>query len=176
MNIKKPLMLAGVASTLTIGGLLTSGMASAATPSGSSDGPMNGLVGAIADKFHLNKSDVQAVVDTQHQKNQQQRAQHLTDELNKLVSDGKLTSAQKDLIVAKQTEVKTFMESLKDKSEADRRSALKTERAQLKSWAQENNIPTQDLRFVLPMRLHGPGGPGPGGQHEQSRPGGQSQQ
>lgn len=158
MNAKKPLIVAGVATTLAVGGM---SLVSADTTSSSSDNPMSSLVDAIASKFNLKKSDVQAVVDANRQQHEQQRQQKMTDKLNQLVSDGKLTSAQKDLIVAKQAEVKTFMDSLKGKSESDRRSAMKTERDNLKSWAQQHNIPTQDLRFVMPFGHGGRGGPGP---------------
>ncbi|HWB39499.1 MAG TPA: hypothetical protein VG604_04675 [Candidatus Saccharimonadales bacterium] len=169
MNVKKPLVVAGVASTLAVGGVSGLGVVSAATnDSATSDNPMSSLVDAIASKFHLNKSDVQAVVHADRQQHEAEREKRQAAELDKLVTDGKLTSSQKDLIVAKQAEVKTFMDSLKDKSETDRRTAMKTERTQLEAWAKQNNLPAADLRFVLPFGpggpggMHGPDGPAPG--------------
>ncbi len=63
--------------------------------------------------------------------------------LDQAVKDGKLTQPQEDLIVAKQAEIKTFMQSLSGKSAADRQTAVTTEMASVTAWAQTNNIPAQ---------------------------------
>ncbi len=78
--------------------------------------------------------------------------------LDQAVKEGKLTQAQEDLLIAKYTEVKTFMDSLKDKSQTDRDAAVKAQTASLTQWVQTNNIPTEFL-----PHLEGPGMGGRGG-------------
>ena len=116
-------------------------------------GPMSGLVNAIASKFHLTPSDVQAVFDQQRQTQadamKKQADQRFSDMLAQAVKDGKLTQAQADLITAKQKEIQTFQTSLQGKSPADRQTAMKTESDSLKAWATANNIPQQ---YVMPFR------------------------
>ncbi len=79
--------------------------------------------------------------------------------LDQAVKDGKLTQAQEDQIIAKQAEVKTFMDSLKGKSAADRQAAMKKEQDSLKQWAASNDIPSQ---YILPFKGGMMGGPGNG--------------
>lgn len=77
--------------------------------------------------------------------------------LDQAVKDGKLTQAQEDLIIAKQAEVKTFTDTLKDKNQADRQTAMQTEMTAVKAWATTNNIPEQ---YILPFgggMMHGGG-------------------
>lgn len=126
----------------------------------------NTLVDKIAKKFNLNKDDVQKVFDENKAEHDAERQQKLEKKLDKAVSDGKITSAQKDQIIAKLDEMKSFFDSLKDKSPAERRAALKTKRAELQKWAKDNNIPKG---LLMPGGLHpGFGGhrPEPGGEND----------
>jgi hypothetical protein len=166
MNMRKTIAigaasLAGVAM-LGVGILFAAEKTGIAMPN-----PMSDLVSVIATKFHLNASDVQKVVDEQRQTMEAQmetkRAEMEKTRLDKAVTDGKITQAQEDLIIAKQAEIKTFTDSLKDKSKADRDAAMKTEMAAIKQWATDHKIP----EIFLPLgggRHGGPGGP-KGGMH-----------
>jgi len=78
--------------------------------------------------------------------------------LDQAVKDGKITQAQEDLIIAKQAEVKAFRDGLKDKTEADRQAAMKTEMQSIKDWATANNIPEQYVIFAGRGRGMGDGG------------------
>ena len=124
-----------------------------AASSVNSTNPMSNLVQAIAKKFNLNPADVQSVVDAQKTQADTQKQQDAKTRLDDAVTKGTITKAQEDLIIAKQTEQKTFMDSLKSMSETDRQAALKTNAANLTAWATTNNIPKQ---FI-------PGGFGRGG-------------
>lgn len=156
MNMKKPLMVAGAASIVTLGGITASGIVSAATPGSSGSTPS--LVDAIASKFHLNKSDVQAVVDQNRAQHQAERQQKYEDRLTKAVSDGKLTSTQKTQLLAQENDLISYMQSIKDKSPQERHQLMKTKLDDLKTWAQQNNIPAQYLPLGL---VHGGHGGGP---------------
>jgi hypothetical protein len=152
MNMKKPLLAAFAASIVTLGGVAGSGIVSAAA-SGGTSGSTSSLADEIASKFHLNKSDVQAVVDQHRAEHQAERQKKFEDRLDQAVTDGKLTGDQKDQILAKQTELKDYMDSIKDKSPQERHQLMKAKLGELKTWAKTNNIPPQYVRFA-------PGRPG----------------
>jgi hypothetical protein len=158
MKLKKALLVTGAASTIGLSSVAGMGVASAATTgttNSNTDG-MSSLVDKLATKFNLNKSDVQAVFDEDRSSHDAEMQQKLEERLNQAVTDGKITSAQKTLILNKQKEMKTFMDSLKGKTADERDSAMKTKMAELKTWASDNNIPED---YLGPMG-HGPGGPG----------------
>ena len=148
----------------------------AATPSETMARPnhMASLVTALSKKFNLNQVDVQKLFDEQrtqmHQERETKHAEQLKTRLAQAVTNGKLTQAQADLITTKQAELKTLMESLKDKTETERQAAMKTKMNELKQWATTNGIPEQFAAFG-PMGGHG-GGRGPGGPGGMKGPGG----
>ena len=82
----------------------------------------------------------------------------MKDRLAQAVKDGKLTQAQADKITAKMAEMKTFMESQKDKTKEERKTAMEAKRDELKKWAEDNDIP----EGYMPMGHGGPGGRGHG--------------
>lgn len=160
MKLKKALLVTGAASTIGLSSVIGMGVASAATTDSSSDssGGMSGLIDKLATKFNLNKNDVQAVFDEDHAIHEAEMKKNIQARLDQAVADGKITNAQKTLIVNKQKEMKTFMDSLKDKTSDERDAAMKQKMDEVKAWASDNNIPTQ---YLHPMGAgRGPGGPG----------------
>jgi hypothetical protein len=145
-NIKQPVITA--AAIASIVGVSTMGVSLAANAQ-ANDG--NNLVDKIAKKFHLNKDDVQKVFDDNRAEHEADRQQRLENRLDKSVSDGKITSAQKGQIMAKLEEMKSFFDSLKDKSPSERKTALKDKRAELQKWAKDNKIPKG---LLMPAGLH----------------------
>lgn len=121
-------------------------MASAATSTTSG----NTIIDKIATKFNLKKADVKAVFDEDRAAHETEMQARYADKLKQAVTDGKLTQAQADLLTAKATELKTYMDTLSDKTPQERGDAMKTKLDELKTWATTNNIPTEYL-------------PGPGG-------------
>lgn len=162
----KPLILAGAVAAI---GLTSVGAIHAAS-STTTTNPMTSLVQAIATKFNLKTTDVQAVFDSQKTEMDAQRTQDYKTSLDQAVKDGKLTQAQEDLLVAKQAEEKTFMDSLKSMSATDRQTAMQTHMTDLKKWATDNNIP-QEYLPMGPGGRGGHGGPGePGGPNGSEAP------
>ena len=107
---------------------------------------VNGMVQAIASKFNLKPSEVQSVVDQYRASQQTKKQQNFQTALDKAVASGELTSAQHDLILAEETQVQTRLTQIKAiSSQADRTTALKQLRADVKSWATQNGI---DLKWV----------------------------
>lgn len=162
--MKKPQLKHVLIGTLAIGLLAVGGArAFAATAAVKSDHqPFTNLAQVIAEKFNLNQSDVQSVIDDEMQKERaQMEAQHealFKQRLSQAVTDGKLTQAQADLITQKAASEKTFFESLKDMSDADRKAAMDAHMSELKAWSSANNIP-QDFAFFGGFGGHGHHGP-----------------
>lgn len=157
--MKKSLLVVGSVTSIGLASAVGIGVASAATDTANHNS--SSLVDRLASKFDLKKSDVQAVFDQDRSEREAQRQAQLEKELTQAVTDGKLTSAQKDTILAKQKEVKAAMQadrdSMKDKTAAERKAAMDQKRTDLENWAKENNIPTEYLRYVMGGG-HGPHG------------------
>ncbi len=119
-----------------------------------------GLVDKIAQKFNLNKADVQKVFDEDRAVHQAEHEQKENERLDQAVKDGKITQAQEDLIKAKVKELQAKREAardaMKDKTKAERKATMDAERTDLEKWAKGNNIPAEYLLFGP----HGHGGPG----------------
>lgn len=141
--MRKALVVSGIVGTVGLAGLASAVSVSAATDTSKSGDPMSSLVDKIASRFSLDKSKVQAVFDEERAVHQAERQHAMKDRLATAVKDGKLTQGQADKIAAKQAEMKTFMESLKDKTRDQRHQAMEAKRNELKKWATENNIPEE---------------------------------
>lgn len=166
---KKSKMIAATAFVLgltVVGG----GVANAAETTNTRK-PMSAIVSAIASKFNLNATDVQAVADevmkTQRAEMGAKKQLNSASRLAQAVTDGKLTQAQADLITAKSAELKASMEADRVASQAltqeERKAKMEAKQASLKEWAAANNIPEEYLKFI------GVGGKGLGG-HGRPRP------
>ncbi len=144
MNSKRTLLIAGLASAALVGsGLLIH-------PVFAQKSGTTGLVQQLATKFNLKESDVQVVFDQYKQTAEADREAKQTTRLDQAVKDGKLTAAQKDLILAKQKEVKAQMDALHNSTDAkaDRKTAMDKIQTDLQSWAKQNSI---DLKWVGPF-------------------------
>ena len=95
----------------------------------------------LAKRFNVSTSDVQKIFD-------ETRTQQEAERLNELVTDGKITEAQKKLILDKKTEIDTKINDINDKqmTSSERKVALDTLRDEILKWADENNI---EGRFIL---------------------------
>lgn len=141
------------------------------------------IVQKIADKFNLQITDVQAVFDQDKTDRQANMQAKYEEQLTQAVTDGKLTEAQKQAIIAKRVELQATMQpeaatlptddfkSMTDverKAAMDqRKTAMEAQRTELEAWAKTNGIDTKYL-FGLGgfggrgSGNHGFGGPGMG--------------
>lgn len=156
MNVKKSLMVAGAVATIGVAGVTGLGVASAAT---NSSGSSDNLIDKIATKFNLDKGEVEAVFEEAKSEREAEHQQKMEEPLTELVAEGKLTEDQKSKILAKHAELKAQMKeehgALKDKTKEERRALFDQRRDELKAWAEENDIPTEYLKFII--GFHGPG-------------------
>lgn len=129
-------------------GVATSSMVFANGTSGQT--PISSLVQKIADKFGLNKDDVQKVFDDEKQSRLADIETRHDDELSQLVKDNKITEQQKSLILAKHKELsdkfKSEKGSFKNLSATDRQAKRKSEVTDLQNWAKDNGI---DLKYLM---------------------------
>lgn len=160
MNKNKILLTAATVALLG-GSLLTSTKAFAQDVTVEAN-PMPSLVQKISEKFGLNQDEVQAVFDESKAEMEANFQAEYKTRLTQLVSNGEITEEQKQLIIAKNTELqknrKASMESMKDKTAEERKTAMEAERTALQDWATQNGI---DLKYLM-MGGHGkgPGRPG----------------
>jgi len=150
MNIKKSLLIAGVVGAIGVAGLAGTAAVSAATDTSTS----GSLVDKIAQKFNLNKADVQAVFDQNRSDHEAQRQANVKTKLDQAVKDGKLTADQETKILDKLKELQAQRDAdkstMKDKTPAERKAAMDANKAALDQWAKDNNIPTEYLRIFMP--------------------------
>jgi competence protein ComGC len=117
------------------------------------------LVQKLADKFGLNKDEVQAVFDQEKTDRQADRQNKFGARLDQLVKDGKITEAQKQLILDKfktiEADRAAKMEQMKSMTPDQRKAAMKADHEALQKWASDNGI---DLKSVFGGFGHRMGG------------------
>lgn len=107
------------------------------------------LLDKLIAKFNLNKEEVEQVVtDYRSERRGQMQAQY-QERLNQAVTDGKITEAQKKLILEKHNQLQSQWDA-----ESNQRQQ---HREEMQSWAEENNIDLSYLGFGM-----GRGGKGGG--------------
>jgi hypothetical protein len=93
------------------------------------------LITKIAQKFNLSEDDVKAVFESDHQEHEQERHQNYEAMLAEAVTQGKITEAQKQLIIAKDAEIKAArditMDHYKDLTQAERQEQMTEHHAQM---------------------------------------------
>lgn len=133
----------------------------AASPSFAQDTTTNTLVQRIAQRFNLSEDDVQAEFDSFHDQRRAERFAIFADRLDELVSDGKLTTEQKDAILEKHEEAQNKTESLKDLDPSERHDQMDAIHEEMKTFMENLGV---DLPGMGPMLMKGKGGPGPHGE------------
>lgn len=117
--------------------------------------PMDSLVQKIASKFNLKQNDVQAVFDEVRTERQKVMQTANEERLSQLVKEGKITEAQKQLLLQKHTEMQGKMgERMRNLSPDEKQSQRNAKRAEMETWAKENNI---DVQYLMPQGEKGKG-------------------
>lgn len=141
-NHDRSTLVAAVALTI---GLTAFGIVGVRANPRLSEGHINDLVMAIAQKFNLSESDVQKIFDEHHAQRERERAQAYSDRIREAVKNGTLTQDQAISIIAKQQELDSLKASIKDKPKEERRALMKAQLESLRQWAATNNIPMEYL-------------------------------
>lgn len=151
---KKTLSAFAVVTVLGLGVLGASGVS--AQNATNTQNPMTSLAQKIAERFNLNQSDVQAVFDEARKEKPAKMQANSEAQLSQLVTEGKITEEQKQLILQKRAELdaqrKANKESMQNLSEDERRAKMQAEKTALEAWASENGI---DSQYLMQGRGHG---------------------
>ncbi len=114
------------------------------------------IIEKIASKFNLNKDEVKAVFDQEHTERQATMQKNFEERLTTAVTNGKITEAQKQAILAKAKEMKSAHEDLNGLSDEEREAKMKAKKDDLQKWATEQGLTADQLKGLLPFG-HGPG-------------------
>ena len=123
--------------------------------------PMSGLVTQIAKKFNLDQSQVQTVVDQYRQEQKQTHGvkiqQKQTDRLEKLVTENKISEAQREAIITELAalKIKYNPENLKKLTPAERKVQRQNEQNELKAWAKAQGIDIKLLTARSGLEIRG---------------------
>lgn len=152
MNKKATIMMAAAISAIGLGSGAVVQRAFA-----HDGGTPDTLINKLATKFNLDKTEVQKVFEEDRAEKVAALEEKVTDRLEQAVLDGDITATQKDLIIAKQAEVKTRMEEIKNMEDAaTKKAAIQKLREEMRTWAEANGITLKNL-LPLSMKMHGPG-------------------
>ncbi|MCA9364795.1 MAG: hypothetical protein KC736_02795 [Candidatus Moranbacteria bacterium] len=110
----------------------------------------------FAERFGLNKDEVRTYVEEERANYFEEKKQLMNDRLSVYVAEGRITEEQKNMIIAKQDEMRAEHSSWIDLSPQERRDKQKEHREEFSQWAQDNGID-------IPLGLGG--GHGFGGVH-----------
>jgi hypothetical protein len=147
MNIKKEFLLPAFALVAVGGTVLgvTQVFAQANTT-----GAYPPIVQALASKFNLDAGQVEAVFQQNRADNQAKAETRYEAFLAKAVTDGKISQAQSDLILAKHKELlanrQSQMATNKNLTPEQRKAAMQQSRTDLQNWAKANNV---DISYLF---------------------------
>lgn len=128
---KKTVIVPAIILTI-VGGIAAFGASNAYAQN--AQGRTPSIIQELATKFGLNVNDVKAVFDQNRQERQAQMETNFEQRLTQAVTAGKLTEAQKQLIIAKRKEIQTAHQNQQ-----------KIQRQDVLTWAKQNNIDPQYL-------------------------------
>jgi hypothetical protein len=113
--------------------------------------PFSSIVQKLVSKFGLKEADVKAVFEEERTERQAQMEAKFVANLDQAIKDGKLTDAQKQLILSKRQEMESAFKANEGKDPStmtptERQAQGKTQMQELKDWATKNGI---DLKYLM---------------------------
>lgn len=100
----------------------------------------NPMVQKLAERFGLNQDELKSFFEEEREAHQEKMQAQFEERLNQAVADGKITEAQKQLILQKHEELRAARQENREEKQEDR----ETRRAELEAWAKEKGI---DMKF-----------------------------
>ena len=145
-SIKIALILITSLALLSIGGVACVGEINAqASEETESEYPL--LVERFAERFDLDPDEIMDFLDELKEERITNAENRFEERLDELVEDEKINGDQKEAILDKKEELKTFKEDLEDMTISEAREAMKNMHEELKDWVEENDI---SLRNFFP--------------------------
>lgn len=147
MNATKTLSTVGVGAAIVVGSMLAVNAASA--HGGGTAEQQAERTSAIAERFNLDESEVEAFMEERRAERQVERLAERAEQLAALVADGTLTQEQADELTALRDEIQAEVSALKE-SDADReeiKTLMDENRAAIESWAEAEGLDLESLRI-----------------------------
>ncbi len=145
-TMKTKILLPAIAIVLT--GVAAFGSIGAFAQTTQTD-PHTSIIQKLVTKFGLKEDEVKAVFDEERTERQKEMQTRMAEKLTQAVTDGKITEAQKQLIIAKQAELEkqreANREAMQNLTNEERKAKMQSHKAELEAWAKENNIDMQYL-------------------------------
>jgi hypothetical protein len=110
------------------------------------------IVERLAEKFNLNKDEVQEVFLEMRDEHKANMMARWSEKLDSAIAAGDITESQKEAILDKHEEMEAKLESLKDLSPEDRHTQMQAVHEELRNWAEEQGIKVPFFMF----KVHGP--------------------
>ena len=121
----------------------------AQAPNQNREDVMTSIVQKISQRFGLKQDDVQEVFDQVKKDKQSQMEARFESKLETYVKEGKLTEAQKQLIITKHKELQDKMQkewqSKQNLTQEQRRAEMEKQRQEIEAWAKAHAIDPQYL-------------------------------
>lgn len=140
------------AAVLTIAGITT--VAAGTTLAQTTNG-QDTMIQKLATKLGISEDKVKSAFDQIHSEHETEMKQKMEQHLSDLVSQGKITEAQKQAIIAKMAELRSAREAEKDSfknlTPEQRKAKMDAQKTDLENWAKSQGI---DLS-ILPSIGHG---------------------
>ncbi|GAB4159047.1 MAG: hypothetical protein Fur003_2850 [Candidatus Dojkabacteria bacterium] len=152
---KKKLLTIGISTVAGLGVIAAgAGVTKVAAATATTEYPL--IIQNLAEKFGVKESEVAQVFETT-------REERFEERLDALVSDGKLTEAQKTKLIAKHKEIEAEREKIMDQSltASERREKLQALHEKFEQWLEDNDISIELGRGMGREGMHrGMGGEG----------------
>ena len=107
------------------------------------------LVERFAERFDLDPDEIMDFLNELKEERIADAEERFEGRLDELVEDEKITEDQKEAILDKKEELKTFKEEMEDMTISEAREAIKEIHEELKDWAEENDL---DLENFFPKQ------------------------
>lgn len=127
--------------TIVITGALAVGTIGAFPVNAHGNGFKQGsLAQKISQRFNVSQDKVEEVLDEMRAEREAMRLMRFEERLDGYVSEGKLTSAQKDLLMDKREEMMAKKDELANLSFDERRAKMEEYRKSIDAWLTQNGI------------------------------------
>jgi UDP-N-acetylglucosamine pyrophosphorylase len=137
------------------GALVISGMTIARiTPvlAESNDPEPSSIIRKLVQRFGLKESEVESVFSEAREEKQKQMQERFEQRLDQAVQEGKLTEAQKQVVLIKHRELQTKVQNKPanwyNMTPEEKKSFMQKQRQDLETWAKDNNL---DLSLIMPL-------------------------
>ncbi len=103
------------------------------------------IVQRIADRFSLNVSEVEKVFDEERDERRAEKFARFADRLDDLVSEGKISKAQKEAILDWHEKINDEMEKARNLSFEERREKMQSIQEEFRNWLKSEGINETNL-------------------------------